>query len=136
MFVYKIVRKIDGRYFSLYGDCFPRLNLEYKIGEIVKPEYGKIFAYSYVDEWAEFKIKRTVLLCETYRPYTGIVKLFSLEHVEEAVVHDVEHEQICIHDACLCDWVKPIKELSREELIALFEMHNLEYMATKAGKYS
>ena len=124
MLVYKIVRKIDGRYFSLYGEHFPRLNLEYKIGERTTPTHGKIFVYPSVGYWHEYKPCHSVLLCSAPRVYTGSVKAYNLELVELAVLDREPHPLSTIMDAALCDSVTPIKELSHTELLSLFTIHN------------
>lgn len=42
---YKICRVVDGRYFSEFGDSFPKWDTEYPIGKHVYPPVGKLFVY-------------------------------------------------------------------------------------------
>lgn len=43
---YKICRVVKGKYFSLYGRCFPKYDTEYRIGELVVPPIGKLFVFT------------------------------------------------------------------------------------------
>lgn len=112
MFVYKLVRKIDGRYFSLYGDRFPRLNLEYKIKEVTRPTHGKIFVYPSIDYWPEYKRHHTVLVCRTAKVFAEDVRAYRLEFVEAAVLGGKFAPQSLAYNAALCDYVIPVKELT------------------------
>lgn len=125
MFVYKIVRKIDGRYFSLYGDRFPRLNLEYKIKEVTRPTHGKIFVYPGVCYWPEYKRHHTVLICRTTKVVTENVQAYALENVEAAVLDGKFATQSLAYNAALCNYVVPIKELTEDEFDTLFRLHGM-----------
>ncbi len=125
MFVYKIVRKIDGRYFSLYGDRFPRLNLEYKIKEITLPTHGKIFVYPGVCYWAEYKRHHTVLVCRATKVVTENVQAYALESVEAAVLDGKFAIQTPAYNAALCASVIPVKELTESDINTLFRLHGM-----------
>lgn len=127
MFVYKIVRKIDGRYFSLYGNYFPRLNLEYKIKGFTRPTHGKIFVYPSVGYWPEYKRDRTVLVCRAAGVDTKNVCAYNITHVEDAVLEGKFIPLSVPYNAALCDYVIPVKELTESDINTLFQLHGMKF---------
>lgn len=64
MQVYKLVRVIDGRFYSpvALGDW----RLEYRIGEIVRPKTGKLFVFANLEDARNYPVwfERDIFVCE------------------------------------------------------------------------
>ena len=43
--VYKVVQIKDGNMISIFGEYYPSLSVEYKIGQETKPKVGALFAF-------------------------------------------------------------------------------------------
>lgn len=112
----------------MYGSFFPRLNLEYKIGERTSSIHGSIYVYPSVHNWAEYRRYHSVLLCKTNKLNEQVVKAFNIYEVEDVVFDKQKRTPAIIADAALCDYVIPIKELSHSELKTLFTIHEANYM--------
>lgn len=64
MRVYKLVRVIDGRFYSpiALGDW----RLEYRIGEIIRPKIGKLFVFADLESAKNYPVwfERDIFVCE------------------------------------------------------------------------
>ena len=64
MQVYKLVRVIDGRFYSpiALGDW----RLEYRIGEIIRPKIGKLFVFANLEDARNYPVwfEKDIFVCE------------------------------------------------------------------------
>lgn len=129
--VYKVVRKVYDRYYSVYGDEFPEHLIEYKLNQWAIPKIGKIFVY-HGTEWPEYNesSNRTVLLCRTYSlEFYAHAQVLKLDYTSEYIDHfwtdfNIPEDSLnSIPNVFLCKSLKPLKELSREEIKQIESIH-------------
>lgn len=132
--VYKVVRKVYDRYYSVYGDEFPEYCIEYKLNQWAIPKIGKIFVY-HGTEWPEYNesSNRTVLLCRAYTlEFHANVQVLKLDYTSEYIDNfwtdfNIPEDSLnSIPNIFLCNAIKPLKELSREEIKQLESIHHVD----------
>jgi len=115
--VYKLVNR---RYESLYACAMPTdVRLKYNIGDIVKPNFGKIFTFGNIDD-AKLELSRSyerkLLECKTryYSAGIGLYEpLFTLNSENWIKNWHKQAENTAYHDqeVIFCDDLRVVKEL-------------------------
>lgn len=132
-FCYKVCRVVNGKYFSEFGDGFPKWDTEYKIGEYVYPPIGKLFVYLDIAAAIERKGDGNVIL--------QCIVSSSVEYVNVATLEEVENEDFFPQywktrkvrsfygpmrsNIALVDSVNVLKVFSDEEITELARILNL-----------
>lgn len=132
-FCYKVCRVVDGKYFSEFGDEFPKWDTEYKIGEYVYPPVGKLFMYLDIAAAIERKWDGSVIL--------QCIVPGDVEYVNAAEFEEVENEDFFPQywkdrrvrspyssmrsNIALVDSVNVLKVFSDEEITELARILNL-----------
>lgn len=125
-FCYKVCRVVDGKYFSEFGDSFPKWDTEYKIGGYVYPPIGKLFVYLDIAVAIERKWDGSVIL--------QCIVPGDIEYVNAAEFEEVENVDFFPQywknrnvrsNIALVDSVNVLKVFSDEEITELARILNL-----------
>lgn len=134
MLVYKVVKKVEEKYYSLCGHVFPTYKLEYSVGQLVTPVVGKIFVYTELyNAWYNCSIYDHIMLCESvgfekidssYFPMPNRPELFR-DFWSGRV--DTGKLALIQCNIGLCEKLIPLKILSAEEERELLKMNGITF---------